>query len=177
MALIPDLPAASGLSNTDLLVIDTGSATQKIQAKDAGASASNAGLVTTGAQIIAGEKTFTSPIKLADGSKTVTLAVNSETITLTPARNVSISQIGGVVRNGNVVCGYVRFTTSAEMAVYGYVFTGLPPFAVGQVMPLCASNNTKTTYNLYADASNTGLRATVALPAGSYSVSFTYIAQ
>lgn len=30
MALIPDLPAASSLSNTDLLVIDTGSATQKI---------------------------------------------------------------------------------------------------------------------------------------------------
>ena len=30
MALIPDLPAASGLSDTDLLVIDTGSATKKI---------------------------------------------------------------------------------------------------------------------------------------------------
>lgn len=32
MALIPDLPAASSLSNTDLLVIDTGSQTQKLQA-------------------------------------------------------------------------------------------------------------------------------------------------
>lgn len=30
MALITDLPAASGLSNNDLLVIDTGSQTQKI---------------------------------------------------------------------------------------------------------------------------------------------------
>lgn len=141
------------------------------------ASTTERGLVNTGAQIIAGEKIFTSPIKLADGSKTVTLAVNNETITLTPATNVSISRIGGVVRNGNVVCGYVRFTTSAEMAIYGYVFTGLPPFAEGQVMPLCANNNRQTTYNLYADASNTGLRATEALPAGSYTVSFTYIAQ
>ena len=58
MALITDLPAASGLSNTDLLVIDTGSATQKIQAKDAGASASNAGFMTTGAQSFAGVKIF-----------------------------------------------------------------------------------------------------------------------
>ena len=34
MALIPDLPAASSLSNTDLFVIDTGSATKKITVSD-----------------------------------------------------------------------------------------------------------------------------------------------
>lgn len=34
MALIPDLPAASGLSDTDLFVIDTGSQTKKIPASD-----------------------------------------------------------------------------------------------------------------------------------------------
>ena len=178
MALITDLPAASGLSNTDLLVIDTGSQTQKLQAQNAGASASNAGLVTTGAQTIAGEKTFTSPIKLSDGTKTISLDVNNEPITLTPATNVSISsQVGGVVRNGNVVSGYVRLSFSAEIAPYSYLFTGLPPFAVGQIFPLCSLGNTPTAYNLYTDATNNGLRATVAIPAGNYNVSFTYIAQ
>lgn len=68
MALIPDLPAASGLSNTDLLVIDTGSQTQKIQAQNAGASASNAGLVTTGTQTFAGQKTFNKAIATQDTS-------------------------------------------------------------------------------------------------------------
>lgn len=34
MALITDLPAASGLSNTDLFVIDTGSQTKKMAASD-----------------------------------------------------------------------------------------------------------------------------------------------
>lgn len=38
MALITDLPAASGLSNTDLLVIETGSQTKKITVADAAAS-------------------------------------------------------------------------------------------------------------------------------------------
>ena len=176
--LISSIPEATELNSGDWLVKDTGTATNKISATNACATATKPGLVSTSAQTIAGEKTFTSPIKLTDGTKTVTLAVNNEMITLTPATNVSISsQVGGVVRNGNVVCGYVRFTTSAEIAIYGYLFTGLPPFAAGQVIPLCALNNTQTTYNLYADASNAGLRATAALPAGTYNVSFTYIAQ
>lgn len=68
MALIPDLPSASGLTNTDLLVIDTGSATQKIQVQNAGASASNAGLVTTGAQTFSGKKTFNGTITAQDTS-------------------------------------------------------------------------------------------------------------
>lgn len=66
MALITDLPAASGLSNTDLLVIDTGSQTQKIQAQNAGATTSNAGLVTTGAQTLAGTKTFLKTVVVDD---------------------------------------------------------------------------------------------------------------
>ena len=68
MALITDLPAASGLSNTDLLVIDTGSQTQKIQAQNAGASENNAGLVTTGAQTFQGAKTFNKAITTQDTS-------------------------------------------------------------------------------------------------------------
>lgn len=64
MALITDLPAATSLASTDLLVIDTGSATKKITASNAGASASNAGLVTTGAQTFAGQKTHTSALKV-----------------------------------------------------------------------------------------------------------------
>ena len=68
MALITDLPAASSLASTDLLVIDTGSATKKIAASNAGAGASNAGLVTTGAQTIAGVKTFSSIPKSLESS-------------------------------------------------------------------------------------------------------------
>ena len=60
MALITDLPAASSLATTDLLIKDTGSATQKIAISDAYATASQPGFVSTGAQTIAGIKTFTS---------------------------------------------------------------------------------------------------------------------
>ena len=176
--LISSLPEATTLTGGDWLVKDTGTATNKISAANACATATQPGLVSTSAQTIAGEKTFTSSIKLTDGIKTISLAVNNETITLTPATNVTISsQVGGVVRNGNVVSGYVRFTTSAEIAPYGYICTGLPAFAVGQIFQLCSLSNTPTVYNLYADASNAGLRTTVALPAGTYNVSFTYIAQ
>lgn len=58
MALITDLPAASSLTTTDLLIKDTGSATQKIAISDAYATASQPGLVSTGTQTIAGAKTF-----------------------------------------------------------------------------------------------------------------------
>ena len=60
MALITDLPAASSLAATDLLIKDTGSATQKLAISDAYASASQPGMVSTGAQTLAGGKTFTS---------------------------------------------------------------------------------------------------------------------
>lgn len=47
MALIPDLPAASSLASTDLLVIDTGSQTKKISVADAGLlTAQNTATVT-----------------------------------------------------------------------------------------------------------------------------------
>lgn len=62
MALITDLPAASSLATTDLLIKDTGSATQKIAISDAYATASQPGLVSTGAQTIAGIKTFSSGV-------------------------------------------------------------------------------------------------------------------
>ena len=58
MALITDLPAASSLATTDLLIKDTGSATQKIAISDAYATASQPGLVSTGAQSFAGRKIF-----------------------------------------------------------------------------------------------------------------------
>lgn len=59
MALITDLPAATSLATTDLLVKDTGSATQKIAVSDAYADATHAGLVSTGAQTLGGLKTMT----------------------------------------------------------------------------------------------------------------------
>lgn len=176
--LISSLPEASALSSSDWLVKDTGSETDKISVANACASDTAPGLVSTSAQTIAGEKTFTSDIKLTDGLKTVALSANNKAVTLTASSNVSISsQVSGVVRNGNVVSGYVRFTTSAEIAIYGYIFTGLPLFAVGQVMPLYTLSNTPTSYCLYADNGNNGLRAASALPAGTYNVSFTYLAQ
>lgn len=176
--LISSLPEASVLANADWLVKDTGSETDKISVANACATASAPGLVSTAAQTIAGEKTFTSDIKLSDGTKTVTLSANNKTVTITASSNVTIStQVSGVVRNGNVVSGYVRFTTSAEIAIYGYIFTGLPLLAVGQVMPLYSISNTPTEYTLYADSGNNGLRAASALPAGTYNVSFTYLAQ
>ena len=58
MALITDLPAASSLATTDLLIKDTGSATQKLAVSNAYASASQPGLVSTGSQEITGYKNF-----------------------------------------------------------------------------------------------------------------------
>lgn len=58
MALITDLPAATSLATTDLLVKDTGSATQKIAVSNAYADATHAGLVSTGTQTMAGNKTL-----------------------------------------------------------------------------------------------------------------------
>lgn len=175
---ISSLPESTSLANGNWIVKDTGTSTNKISVGNACATETTPGFVSTVAQTIAGEKTFTSDIKLTDGTKTITLSANNENITLTPSTNVTISsQVGGVVRNGNIVCGYVRFTVSAEIAIYGFVFTGLPGFAVGQVMPLYTENNTPTTYTLYSDTANVGLRVSAPLPAGTYNVSFTYIAQ
>lgn len=58
MALITDLPAASSLATTDLLIKDTGSATQKIAVSNAYADATHAGLVSTDSQSFGGVKTF-----------------------------------------------------------------------------------------------------------------------
>lgn len=58
MPLITDLPASSSLATSDYLIKDTGSATQKIAVSSAYASATAPGLVSTGAQTIAGAKTF-----------------------------------------------------------------------------------------------------------------------
>lgn len=58
MALITDLPAASSLATTDLLIKDTGSATQKIAISDAYATASQPGLVSNTLQDFGGYKFF-----------------------------------------------------------------------------------------------------------------------
>ena len=58
MPLITNLPAASSLSASDLLIKDTGSTTQKIAVSAAYASESQPGFVSTGAQTFAGLKTF-----------------------------------------------------------------------------------------------------------------------
>lgn len=58
MPLITNLPAASSLSASDLLIKDTGSTTQKLAVSNAYASASQPGFVSTGAQTFAGVKTF-----------------------------------------------------------------------------------------------------------------------
>lgn len=58
MPLITDLPASTSLATTDYLIKDTGSTTQKIAISNAYATASAPGLLSTGAQTIAGVKTF-----------------------------------------------------------------------------------------------------------------------
>lgn len=58
MPKIPALPNDSQLSTGDYLVIDDGSTTYKIPISDTYASASNPGLVSTGAQAFMGVKTF-----------------------------------------------------------------------------------------------------------------------
>ena len=58
MPLITNLPGASSLSASDLLIKDTGSTTQKIAISSAYASETAPGFVSTGAQTFAGLKTF-----------------------------------------------------------------------------------------------------------------------
>lgn len=58
MPLITNLPAASSLSASDLLVIDTGSTTQKLAVSNAYASETAPGFVSTAAQTFSGIKTF-----------------------------------------------------------------------------------------------------------------------
>lgn len=67
--LIPSLPEATGLSNNDYIVKDTGTVTQKIKVSNMGASASNAGFVTTGTQTIAGTKEFSGTVRISNGEQ------------------------------------------------------------------------------------------------------------
>jgi hypothetical protein len=101
-----------------------------------------------------------------------------ETVTVSPGSNISIvSQ--NVVRNCNIVSGYIRFTASAQVSAYAYVVTGLPAFATTAVFSLLNEYNGQyTSPVLYADANNTGLRVGAAnMTAGTYNVSFCYICQ
>ena len=64
MPLITNLPAASALSTSDLLLLDTGSTTQKISVSNALASETAPGLVSAAAQTFAGIKTFAANPKI-----------------------------------------------------------------------------------------------------------------
>lgn len=105
-------------------------------------------------------------------------AIPTETLSVTAGTNVTITQ-SEVKRSGNIVQGYIKFTTSAQINAYAYVVTGLPAFDVSSVFPLLSTyNGILTTASLYCDRGNAGLRVGAAnLPAGSYAVSFSYIAQ
>ena len=72
--LIPDLPAATSLATTDLLVKDTGSATQKIAVSNAYATASNPGLVSTTTQTFAGTKTINGSLRLNPTTRRISVS-------------------------------------------------------------------------------------------------------
>lgn len=139
MALITDLPTANAISDSDYLVLDTGSITQKI----------------TWANV-----------------------KGNTTITPTASTNVTITS-SVVRRSGNYVSGQIKFTTSAQISAFGYVFTGLPAFITGGTFPLYDQyNGLMASPTLYADTGIFGLRVGAAdLPAGTYSVTFAYITQ
>lgn len=105
-------------------------------------------------------------------------AIPTETLSVTAGTNVTITQ-SEVKRSGNIVQGYIKFTTSEQINAYAYVVTGLPAFDVSSVFPLLSTyNGILTTASLYCDRGNAGLRVGAAnLPVGSYAVSFSYIAQ
>lgn len=176
--LISSLPEATALNSGDWLVKDTGTATNKISAANACATANQPGLVSTSAQTIAGEKTFTSPIKLTDGTKTITLSVNNSVVTVSAGTNITIVT-QGVVRNGNSVSGYIRFTASAQIDAYAYILNGLPAAATSAVFPLLTQyNGLITSPSLYMDIHNTGLRVgSENMAAGTYNVYFNYICE
>jgi hypothetical protein len=121
--------------------------------------------------------------KTADGNYVILTTKNPhdipvETITATAGTSVSIiSQ--NVKRTGNVVAGYIRFTSSASIAPYAYVINSLPAAAHGAVFTLFDQYNgqiNNSTVCLYMDVNNSGLRVSSAnLAANTYNIYFNYI--
>lgn len=105
-------------------------------------------------------------------------AIPVETVTATAGTSVSINS-QSVKRTGNVVAGYVRFTSSASIAPYAYVINSLPASAHGAVFTLFDQYNGQINNSnvcLYMDVGNAGLRVSAGnLTAGTYSIYFNYI--
>ena len=95
---------------------------------------------------------------------------------ITAASNVTIDTgVSNVMRDGKVVSGTVRFTTSAQLTYYAYLFTGLPTAGTEVMCNMTDIYGNPIANSAYINTGTTGVRMSLPLNAGQYQVGFTYI--
>lgn len=96
---------------------------------------------------------------------------------LVASANVSInSTYTHVKRQGDIVCGYVRFSVSSSLASYAYFFTGLPAAGQNVMVPIFNSSGAPLQgQTAYMDLGTYGFRTSHPLSAGTYTINFTYM--
>ena len=125
---IPQLPAATGLSASDLLVKDDGTTTQKLPVNKAYASAEQPGLVSTSAQEWAGRKTFKGGVAIGG------TAASPQTINFTPSD-----------KTGRMVGQWASFNNGRPVMVFREQSTdgdALLDTYEGYTLPACDLNRT-----------------------------------
>ena len=95
---------------------------------------------------------------------------------ITAAANVTIDTgVSNVMRDGKVVSGTVRLTTSAQLTYYAYLFTGLPTAGAEVMCNMTDIYGNPIANSAYINTGATGVRMSLPLNAGQYQVGFTYI--